>query len=307
MAACALTARTAGGSPATAEGHRPARHISHCQLWLGCTDQTSGTRAEPGREEAVWAVSLNEMEPPALEAEPVWETEPLALEAESVLETDPVALEAEADPVLETEPLALEAEPVLETEPVVLEVEPLALETRPLSLEESLALEVESLALEAGPLALESEPVLLVEPVALEMDCAVGSGSGMAIGDPEWPRGSLLEPAMPGIPLVVVTEHGGGGCLEFGEEGAASPRRLSSSSASSAGCSSSWDESEEEVSSDPEAAGRHGNDLLHAEEQGARPRVSKSWRKIKNVVHWSPFVMSFKKRYPWIQLAGHAE
>lgn len=24
------------------------------------------------------------------------------------------------------------------------------------------------------------------------------------------------------------------------------------------------------------------------------------------MVHWSPFVMSFKKRYPWIQLAGHA-
>uniref|UniRef100_A0A8C6YV23 Kinase n=1 Tax=Nothoprocta perdicaria TaxID=30464 RepID=A0A8C6YV23_NOTPE len=32
----------------------------------------------------------------------------------------------------------------------------------------------------------------------------------------------------------------------------------------------------------------------------------KSWRKIKNMVHWSPFVMSFKKKYPWIQLAGHA-
>uniref|UniRef100_A0A4W5JK89 Kinase n=1 Tax=Hucho hucho TaxID=62062 RepID=A0A4W5JK89_9TELE len=32
----------------------------------------------------------------------------------------------------------------------------------------------------------------------------------------------------------------------------------------------------------------------------------KSWKKIKNIVHWSPFVMSFKKKYPWIQLAGHA-
>lgn len=32
----------------------------------------------------------------------------------------------------------------------------------------------------------------------------------------------------------------------------------------------------------------------------------KSWKKIKNMVHWSPFVMSFKKKYPWIQLAGHA-
>ncbi|XP_033733627.1 uncharacterized protein LOC117322792 [Pecten maximus] len=31
-----------------------------------------------------------------------------------------------------------------------------------------------------------------------------------------------------------------------------------------------------------------------------------SWRKIRNIVHWSPFIQQFKKhRYPWIQLAGH--
>ncbi|XP_072032737.1 inositol-trisphosphate 3-kinase B-like isoform X2 [Amphiura filiformis] len=30
-----------------------------------------------------------------------------------------------------------------------------------------------------------------------------------------------------------------------------------------------------------------------------------SWRKIRNMVHWSPFVQSFRKRYPWVQLAGH--
>ncbi|EHB06345.1 Inositol-trisphosphate 3-kinase B [Heterocephalus glaber] len=36
------------------------------------------------------------------------------------------------------------------------------------------------------------------------------------------------------------------------------------------------------------------------------PSSSKSWRKIKHMVHWSPFVMSFKKKYPWVQLAGHA-
>uniref|UniRef100_A0A673B3E3 Kinase n=1 Tax=Sphaeramia orbicularis TaxID=375764 RepID=A0A673B3E3_9TELE len=32
----------------------------------------------------------------------------------------------------------------------------------------------------------------------------------------------------------------------------------------------------------------------------------KSWQKLKTMVHWSPFVVSFKKRYPWVQLAGHA-
>lgn len=31
-----------------------------------------------------------------------------------------------------------------------------------------------------------------------------------------------------------------------------------------------------------------------------------SWKKIRNIVHWSPFIQQFKKnRYPWIQLAGH--
>ena len=31
-----------------------------------------------------------------------------------------------------------------------------------------------------------------------------------------------------------------------------------------------------------------------------------SWRKIRNIVHWSPFIQQFKKnRYPWVQLAGH--
>ena len=31
-----------------------------------------------------------------------------------------------------------------------------------------------------------------------------------------------------------------------------------------------------------------------------------SWRKIRNMVHWSPFIQQFKKhKYPWVQLAGH--
>lgn len=31
-----------------------------------------------------------------------------------------------------------------------------------------------------------------------------------------------------------------------------------------------------------------------------------SWKKIRNIVHWSPFIQQFKRRkYPWIQLAGH--
>lgn len=29
------------------------------------------------------------------------------------------------------------------------------------------------------------------------------------------------------------------------------------------------------------------------------------WKKIRSMIHWSPFVQNFKKKYPWVQLAGH--
>ncbi|XP_072296942.1 inositol-trisphosphate 3-kinase A isoform X2 [Eucyclogobius newberryi] len=79
-------------------------------------------------------------------------------------------------------------------------------------------------------------------------------------------------------------------------------RKLSSSSTSSAGFSSSWEESEEDISSDTE----RGDQLLNPTTLSSQQKAHKSWKKIKNMVHWSPFVMSFKKKYPWIQLAGHA-
>ncbi|XP_060101503.1 inositol-trisphosphate 3-kinase B [Heteronotia binoei] len=121
---------------------------------------------------------------------------------------------------------------------------------------------------------------------------SLGEGEGLYIGG-----GS--------IPAVIVTDLG---TEEEGEAGDSPPknmpiRKLSSSSASSTGFSSSWEESEEDISSDPERS----LDQSPAFQQTLdKPRVSKSWRKIKNMVHWSPFVMSFKKKYPWIQLAGHA-
>uniref|UniRef100_A0A8C3S5E0 Kinase n=1 Tax=Chelydra serpentina TaxID=8475 RepID=A0A8C3S5E0_CHESE len=108
------------------------------------------------------------------------------------------------------------------------------------------------------------------------------------------------------IPAVIITDLGG-----QEEEAGESPRvnmpirKLSSSSASSTGFSSSWEESEEDISSDPERTLEQAQPFLQTLDQH-KPRVSKSWRKIKNMVQWSPFVMSFKKKYPWIQLAGHA-
>ncbi|XP_031566144.1 inositol-trisphosphate 3-kinase B-like isoform X2 [Actinia tenebrosa] len=29
------------------------------------------------------------------------------------------------------------------------------------------------------------------------------------------------------------------------------------------------------------------------------------WKKIRRMIQWSPFVQNFKKKYPWVQLAGH--
>ncbi|XP_034756133.1 inositol-trisphosphate 3-kinase B isoform X1 [Etheostoma cragini] len=128
----------------------------------------------------------------------------------------------------------------------------------------------------------------------------------------------------PSIPAVIITDHGlesqphsegpdsdqGLGCISspssspaFGTNSSTrSLRKLSSSSASSAGFSSSWEESEEDISSDTEK----GEHLLNPAVLTSQQRAHKSWKKIKNMVHWSPFVMSFKKKYPWIQLAGHA-
>lgn len=38
----------------------------------------------------------------------------------------------------------------------------------------------------------------------------------------------------------------------------------------------------------------------------APPKQSERWRKLRNIVQWTPFFQTYKKqRYPWIQLAGH--
>ncbi|XP_051003975.1 inositol-trisphosphate 3-kinase B [Acomys russatus] len=114
----------------------------------------------------------------------------------------------------------------------------------------------------------------------------------------------------PTVPAVIITDMGAqedGGLEEIqgSPRGPLPLRKLSSSSASSTGFSSSYEDSEEDISSDPERTLDPNSAFLHTLDQ-QKPRVSKSWRKIKNMVHWSPFVMSFKKKYPWIQLAGHA-
>ncbi|XP_013889550.1 inositol-trisphosphate 3-kinase B [Austrofundulus limnaeus] len=125
----------------------------------------------------------------------------------------------------------------------------------------------------------------------------------------------------PSIPAVIVTDHGlestpqttegsgseqGRSCSRSSSpvpnSSTRSLRKLSSSSTSSAGFSSSWEESEEDISSDTEK----GENLLNPEHLSSQQKAHKSWKKIKTMVQWSHCIMSFKKKYPWIQLAGHA-
>ncbi|XP_075997034.1 inositol-trisphosphate 3-kinase Cb [Genypterus blacodes] len=84
-----------------------------------------------------------------------------------------------------------------------------------------------------------------------------------------------------------------------------SPRKLSNCSSLGLSSASSFEESEDDFTgSDIESSLSPGRcTSLSSTDDGTG---NKSWHKIKTMVHWSPFVVSFKKRYPWVQLAGHA-
>ncbi|XP_050711215.1 inositol-trisphosphate 3-kinase B-like isoform X1 [Eriocheir sinensis] len=46
-------------------------------------------------------------------------------------------------------------------------------------------------------------------------------------------------------------------------------------------------------------------DLLLAQPP-TRPKKPSNWRKVRNIVQWTPFIQTYKKhKYPWVQLAGH--
>ncbi|XP_043949469.1 inositol-trisphosphate 3-kinase A isoform X3 [Drosophila biarmipes] len=70
--------------------------------------------------------------------------------------------------------------------------------------------------------------------------------------------------------------------------------------ASSDDLSSEWDS---DVSTS--AAGSAGSGS-GSSSQAAAGKKSSGWRKIRNIVQWTPFFQTYKKqRYPWVQLAGH--
>ncbi|KAH8387982.1 hypothetical protein KR093_010787, partial [Drosophila rubida] len=51
---------------------------------------------------------------------------------------------------------------------------------------------------------------------------------------------------------------------------------------------------------------RQLSELLAATQLSEGFKKSSGWRKIRNIVQWTPFFQTYKKqRYPWVQLAGH--
>ncbi|KAL1509112.1 hypothetical protein ABEB36_003905 [Hypothenemus hampei] len=47
-------------------------------------------------------------------------------------------------------------------------------------------------------------------------------------------------------------------------------------------------------------------DLYAQPEEERNKKKSSGWRKLRNIVQWTPFFQTYKKhRYPWVQLAGH--
>ncbi|XP_076138153.1 inositol-trisphosphate 3-kinase Cb isoform X1 [Alosa pseudoharengus] len=83
-------------------------------------------------------------------------------------------------------------------------------------------------------------------------------------------------------------------------------RKLSSSSSTCLSSASSFEESEDDLTGsdlEPNSLSPSSYNMLGSPDDVTG---AKSWRKLKTMVHWSPFVVSFKKRYPWVQLAGHA-
>nr|XP_057935243.1 inositol-trisphosphate 3-kinase Cb [Doryrhamphus excisus] len=80
-------------------------------------------------------------------------------------------------------------------------------------------------------------------------------------------------------------------------------RKLSNSSSLGLSSASSFEESEDDFTGSDIESSLSPTRSLCSPDDGS---VNKSWQKLKTMVHWSPFVVSFKKRYPWVQLAGHA-
>ncbi|XP_027562355.1 inositol-trisphosphate 3-kinase A isoform X1 [Neopelma chrysocephalum] len=108
-----------------------------------------------------------------------------------------------------------------------------------------------------------------------------------------------------------------GGWLRTGSSLHLQSRRLSNSSLSSTGSSSLLEDSEDDVLSDTECRSQGIVHLEHSEDTSQSPvsdvqnkifpstyQQKKAWHTIKTMVNL-PVISPFKKRYSWVQLAGH--
>ncbi|XP_047450369.1 inositol-trisphosphate 3-kinase Cb [Mugil cephalus] len=124
-------------------------------------------------------------------------------------------------------------------------------------------------------------------------------------------------PGSPGL-LTVRTELGTGSCLDphpddespCSDSGCGgspalmrSLRKLSNSSSICLSSASSFEESEDDFTGSDIESSLSPARSLYSPDDGTG---NKSWQKLKTMVHCSPFLVSFKKCYPWVQLAGHA-
>ncbi|NXR99251.1 IP3KA kinase, partial [Oxylabes madagascariensis] len=126
------------------------------------------------------------------------------------------------------------------------------------------------------------------------------------------PPNGVLPPVIPR--LTVTAEESGeaqgspparparpeGGGLRTGSSLHLQSRRLSNSSVSSTGSSSLLEDSEDDVLSDTECRSQGIVQLEHGEDTSQK----KAWHTIKTMVNL-PVISPFKKRYSWVQLAGH--
>ncbi|XP_004874282.1 inositol-trisphosphate 3-kinase C [Heterocephalus glaber] len=118
-----------------------------------------------------------------------------------------------------------------------------------------------------GPLE-ETEPGELVTHLHSGLECSSLCPVPRLIITPETP-----EPEAQPVELASRIEGGSGGFSS----------------------ASSFDESEDDL-----VAG--GGGTSDPEDRSGR----KPWKKLKTVLKYSPFVVSFRKHYPWVQLSGHA-
>uniref|UniRef100_A0A8W4FM71 Kinase n=1 Tax=Sus scrofa TaxID=9823 RepID=A0A8W4FM71_PIG len=172
--------------------------------------------------------------------------------------------------------------------------------------------------LERAPRRSVGELRLLFEARCAAVAAAAAAGEPRARGAKrrggKVPNGLPRAPPAPVIPQLTVTaeepdvppaspgppEPEGGWLPAVGSSHLQQPRRLSTSSLSSTGSSSLPEDSEDDLLSDSESRSR-GNVQLEASEDVGQVR---HWQKIRTMVNL-PVMSPFKKRYAWVQLAGH--